>query len=121
MRAGRVESYVNVANVRGRPVTVEQVLLLKWSAKGRPPMSRPRGWTFGVRLEEGESVRFTFDREDFPNARAVVFDSADRVWPRRRWFRVRGYGLRAGSMIGWPWQRNGPTERQIRRAVERNS
>jgi hypothetical protein len=117
----RVESYIKVANVRGRPVTIDEVFILRRHAKGRPPMSRPGGWTFGVRLAEGESVKFTFDRKDYPNAVAVMFDSAGRIWPRRRWLRVRGNSLRAGGMVGWPWQRNGPTERQIRRAVERNS
>jgi hypothetical protein len=116
----RVESYVNVANVRGRPVRVQEVFLFQPHGKGRPPLGRPRGWEFGMRLEEGDAVQFTFERERFPNAKAVVIDSADRVWPRRRWFRVRGYGLRAGRMIGWPWQRNGPTDEQMRRAVERN-
>lgn len=118
----RVESYMRVANVRGRPVTLQEAFILRRSGKGRPPMRRPKSWTFPVRLEEGESVRFTFKREEFPKAKgmAIVIDTADRVWPRRRRLQVRGYALLAGGMIGWPWQRDGPTDEQVRRAVERN-
>jgi hypothetical protein len=81
-------------------------------------MHRPRGWTFPQTLTEGQTLTCTFDREDFPDARAVAIDSADRIWPRRRWFRVKRRALAAGRFIGWPWQRNGPTERQIDRALE---
>lgn len=116
----RVESYVKVANIRGRPVRIETVMILKRHTKGRPSMGRPRGWEFPQELSEGQAVSFTFDRRDFANAVAVAIDSADRVWPRRRSFRVRRRALWAAGMIGWPWQRNGPTDRQIARAVERN-
>lgn len=116
----RVESYVKVANIRGRPVRIETVMILKRHTKGRPSMGRPRGWEFPQELSEGQAVSFTFDRRDFANAVAVAIDSADRVWPRRRSFRVRRRSLWAAGMIGWPWQRNGPTDRQIARAVERN-
>lgn len=113
----RVESYVTVANVRGRPVKVEQVLVI---LRRKHMMERPRGWEFGQELAEGQAVVFTFDRDQLPNALPVMMDSAGRVWPRRRWFRVRGRALRAGGMVGFPWQRNGPTRRQIERALRRH-
>lgn len=115
----RVESYVAVTNVRGRPVRIDHVWILKRHAEGGPAMNRPTGWEFPVSLAEGEVVKCTFDREDYPNAVAVVIDSADRIWPRRRWLRVKRRALWAGGLVGWPWQRNGPTNRQIERAVER--
>ena len=86
--------------------------------KGGPGLSRPKDWTFPM-LSEGEAARFTFDRNDYPNALAVALDSAERVWPRRRWLRVKRRALQAGIVIGWPWQRNGPTDRQIARAMKR--
>jgi hypothetical protein len=115
----RVESYVVVTNTRGRPVKIDEVFIFKRRAKGGPTMSRPKGWTFPHTLSEGQSVKFTFLREDFPNAIAIAIDSADRVWPRRRWLRVKRLRLWAGGLVGWPWQRNGPTDRQIARVVRR--
>jgi hypothetical protein len=115
----RVESYIAVANVRGRPVRIDHVWIFKRRAKGGPGMGRPKGWDFPHRLAEGEGVKFTFDRNEFPGAVAVAIDSAGRVWPRRRTLRVRRRALWAAGMIGWPWQRNGPTDRQIARAVRR--
>jgi hypothetical protein len=88
-RGPHVESNVKVANVRGRPVGIEQVLIFK-----RHTMTRPLGWTFGMELSEGQSVLFTFDRDEYPNALAVMIDSAGRVSPRRRWFRVRRRALK---------------------------
>ena len=115
----RVESYIAVTNIRGRPVRIEDVWILRRRPKGGPGMNRPKDWKFPVSLSEGEMVRCTFDRADYPNAVAVAMDSADRIWPRRRWLRVKRRALRAGGLVGWPWQRNGPTERQIERAAER--
>jgi hypothetical protein len=115
----RVESLVVVTNVRGRPVKIDQVFILKRRAMGGPGMSRPKGWSFPETLSEGQSLKCTFDREDYPSAVAVAIDSADRVWPRRRWLRVKRRALWAGGLVGWPWQRNGPTDRQIARAVRR--
>jgi hypothetical protein len=115
----RVESYVVVTNVRGRPVKIEEVFFLKRRAQGGPSLYRPKGWTFPPALSEGETVKFTFLREDFPNAVAVVIDTAGRVWPRRRWLRVKRRRYAAVGLVGWPWQRNGPTDQQIDRAVQR--
>jgi hypothetical protein len=115
----RVDSCVVVANVRGRPVKIDHVWIVKRHPGRGPGMSRPKGWTFPHMLPEGESVRFTFDRDEYPRALAVALDSAERVWPRRRWFRVKRRALMAGSMVGWPWQRNGPTDRQVRKALGR--
>lgn len=115
--SAQVKSYVLATNVRGRPVKVEQVLLI---VKGKRAMQRPKGWEFGQELAEGQAVTFTFQREDFPSALPVMFDSAGRVWPRRRWFRVRRRALMAGPMVGFPWQRNGPTQRQIDRFLKRH-
>ena len=64
-------------------------------------------------------MRFSFERADFPKAIAVAIDSADRVWPRRRWFRVKRRALSAGGLVGWPWQRNPPTRRQMDQLEER--
>jgi hypothetical protein len=111
-RGPHVESYVKVANVRGRPVGIEQVLIFK-----RHTTSRPRGWTFGMELSEGQSVMFTFDREEYPNALPVMIDSAGRVWPRRRWFRVRRRAMMYSGLRAFFPQRNGPTDRQIERAM----
>jgi hypothetical protein len=116
----RVESYVAVTNTRGRPVKIDYVWILKRRAKGGPAMSRPKGWTFPHTLSEGQAVMFTFDRNDYPSAVAVAIDSADRVWPRRRWLRVKRRALSGGGLVGWPWQRNGPTDRQIARAIRRS-
>jgi hypothetical protein len=116
----RVESYVVVTNTRGRPVQIDHVWILKRRAKGGPAMSRLKDWTFPHTLSEGQAIKFTFDREDHPSAVAVAIDSADRVWPRRRWLRVKRRALWAGGLVGWPWQRNGPSDRQIARAVRRS-
>ena len=115
----RVESYVAVTNIRGRPVRIENVWILVRRPRGGPGMDRPRGWQFPVSLAEGEMVKCTFDRRQYRSAIVVAFDSADRIWPRRRWFRVKIRALSAGGLVGWPWQRNGPTDRQMERAVER--
>jgi hypothetical protein len=116
----RVDSRVVVTNARGRPVKVEHVWLLKRRPQGGPGMERPRGWTFRPgALSEGQSVEFTFDRADFPNALPVAIDSVGRIWPRRRWVRVKRRALQGGPVVGWPWQRNGPSDRQIDRAMDR--
>jgi hypothetical protein len=116
----RVESYVVVANVRGRPVKIDHVWIVNRRPKGgEPGMGRPKDWEFPHLLSEGQAVRFPFDRAEFPRALAVAIDSADRIWPRRRWLRVKRRALQGGPYVGWPWQRNGPTERQIERTVQR--
>lgn len=108
-----IMSYVKATNLRGRPVHVEGATILT-----RGSMSQPKSWTFDFDLAEGASVRFTFDRAEYPNAKGVVMDTAGRVWPRRRWFAVR---RRATMQTGWfAWRsRNGPTDRQLRRARRR--
>ena len=120
-RAGQVSvlSYVTITNVRGRPVRIEAVFILKRHPKGGPGLSRPGGWEFPVSLSEGEDVKFTFERKDYPSAVAVVIDSVGRIWPRRRWLRVKRRALWAGGLVGWPWQRNGPTDEQIKRLLQR--
>jgi hypothetical protein len=118
-KGARVESYVLVVNTRGRPVRIEHVWIRRRRTRGRPRMSRPKGWILPQTLLEGEVVKFTFDRDEYPNAVAIAIDSAERVWPRRRSFWVRRQALSAGSLVGWPWQRNGPTSRQIERALKR--
>jgi hypothetical protein len=115
----RVDSYVIVTNVRGRPVKINEVFILERRPKGGPGMSRPKDWTLPHTLLESQAVKFTFLREQYPNAIAIAIDSADRVWPRRRWFRVKRRAWSAGRLVGWPWQRNGPTDQQIARAVRR--
>jgi hypothetical protein len=107
-----VRSYVKVANVRGRPVGIEQVLIFK-----RHTTSRPLGWTFGMELSEGQSVKFAFDREEYPNAVPIMIDSAGRVWPRRRWFRVRRRAMGYSGLRAFFPHRNGPSDRQIERAM----
>jgi len=84
VRVARVQSFVTVANVRGRPVKIEQVAILKPNT-----MSHPRGWEFGQDLAEGQRATFTFDRDEYPNAVPVAMDTVGRVWPRRREFRER--------------------------------
>jgi len=120
-RAGNasVLSYVAVTNVRGRPVLIDAVFILKRRPKGGPGLSRPGGWEFPVSLSEGEAVKCTFEREDYPSAVAVAIDSVGRIWPRRRWLRVKRRALWAGGLVGWPWQRNGPTDEQIERLLQR--
>jgi hypothetical protein len=68
----RVDSCVVVANVRGRPVKIDHVWIVKRHPGRGPGMSRPKGWTFPHMLPEGESVRFTFDRDEYPRALAVA-------------------------------------------------
>lgn len=120
-RAGvtQLTSYVSVTNLRGRPVQIDQVMILNRRPRGGPGMGRPKGWTFPQHLTEGQNVKFTFDRDQFPNAVPVIIDSADRIWPRRRWLRVKRRAFAAGGLIGWPWQRNGPTQKQLDRLAER--
>jgi hypothetical protein len=116
----RVDSYVVVTNTRGRPVKIDEVFFLKGWANGGPRVTRPVGWTMvGRPITEGETIKYTFKREEFPNAVAVAIDSAGRIWPRRRWIRVQIRRWYAAGVAGWPWQRNGPTDRQIARAVRR--
>jgi hypothetical protein len=94
----RVESGVRIANVRGRPVEVDEVWLI---LRGQRRMVRPREWTFDYRLTEGDAVLFRFNRDKLPKALPVVLDSAGRVWRRRRTLRIRFRGLRAGPMLGY--------------------
>jgi hypothetical protein len=115
----RVDSYAVVTNVRGRAVTIEEVLLLRRDFSSHIGAGRPAGWAFPVGLSEGEILKRTFDRTSDPNAMAFAMDSAGHIWPRRRWLRVKWRALIGVGMIGWPWQRNGPTNQQIARAVER--
>jgi len=74
VRVARVQSFVTVANVRGRPVKIEQVAILKPNT-----MSHPRGWEFGQDLAEGQRATFTFDRDEYPNAVPVAMDTVGRV------------------------------------------
>jgi hypothetical protein len=117
----RVDSYVAVTNVRGRPVTIEAVFFLVSTRNVGAGMRRPRDWEgqFHKSLSEGQQEKFSFDRTQYPKSVPVVFDSADRIWPRRRWIRVKRRRLWSSGSIGWPWQRGGPTPRQIERAVKR--
>jgi hypothetical protein len=115
----RVESYAAVTNLRGRPVTVDEVLLLRRDFSHHIGSGRPAEWNFPVRLSEGEVLKCPFDRGAYPNAMAWAVDSAGRIWPRRRWLCVQWRWLLGVGMIGWPWQRNGPSDRQIARADER--
>jgi hypothetical protein len=107
-----VQSFVKVANVRGRPVRIEQVAILTPQAMGQP-----RGWTFGMDLSEGHAALFMFERKEYPNAVPVMMDSAGGVWPRRRWLRVRRRALRYAGIRAFLPLRGGPTKRQIDKAV----
>ena len=75
-------------------------------------------------LGEGTVIRLTFDRAEYPNAVPVAIDSAGRVWPRRRCWRVRRrvmLGAGAAGVLGVWWRRNGPSERQLARLRRRLS
>jgi hypothetical protein len=70
-----------------------------------------------MELSEGQSVKFPFDREEYPNAVPIMIDTAERVWPRRRWFRVRRRAMGYSGLRAFFPHRNGPTDRQIERVI----
>jgi hypothetical protein len=111
-----ISSYVEVTNVRGRPVTIEGAGFLI-----RGAMRTPRGWPEDLphRLEEGGRIMFTFDRADFPKTIPVVMDTVRRVWPRRRRWRVRWRALRSIGLRGFVSGRRAPTERRLDRTRRR--
>jgi hypothetical protein len=112
-----VSSYVEVTNIRGRPVTIEGAGFLI-----RGAMRFPRGWQADLpaRLEEGGRVMFTFERSDYPMSLVpVAMDTVRRVWPRRRRWSVRWRALKATGLRGFVSGRKGPTKWRIERVRRR--
>ena len=112
-----VSSYIEVTNIRGRPVTIEGAGFLIPGG-----MRSPRGWleNLPARLEEGRRVMFTFDRSDYPMPLVpVAMDTVRRVWPRRRRWRVRWRALRGTGLRGFISGRRGPSRWRIERARRR--
>jgi hypothetical protein len=106
-----VTSFVEVTNVRGRPVTIEHAAFLIPGA-----IRTPRTWTIPPEpLEEGGRIFFPFNRAEYPKAIPVAMDTVRRVWPRRRRWRIRWRALRSVGFRGFVSGRRPPTKWRLAR------
>lgn len=109
-----VTSVLAITNLRGRPVTIGEVLL-----RGDRKNIKPLKWNESLpkRLGEGDSLRIEFDRSHLPEHRVSPFavDGAQRIWPRRR---RPGHWVRARLQMGFS-RKNGPSERRLNRLREK--